>query len=105
MITLNARWLVVGLLWLTFAMGAASCAPVSYEPPPSPADVAEIHDAARNGNVENMRSLININADLANATDNYGNTPLMWAAEAGHRDVAELPLANNANAKNGIGNW
>ena len=77
MITLNARWLAVGLLWLTFAMGAASCAPVSDEPPPSPAeaaseaernavdltqdssssgalepaDVAEIHDAARNGNV------------------------------------------------------
>ena len=131
MIILNARWLLVGLLWLTFGMGAASGAPVSDEPPPSPAEaasdadrgspelaqtlpsfgaldpahVAEIHDAARKGNVEKIQSLININAGLVNAKDSQGNTPLIWAAETGHKDVAELLLTNNAdvNAKDSKG--
>ncbi len=131
MIRHKARWFLAALLCLGFGMGAASCAPVSDDPPPSPAeaaseaernaadltrdssssgalepaDVAEIHDAAGNGKVEKIRSLININADLANATDNHGNTPLTWAAEAGRKDMAEMLLANYAdiNARNGYG--
>ena len=40
-----------------------------------------------------------------NAKDNHGYTPLHWAADGGHKEVAELLIAKGAdvNAKNKYG--
>ena len=48
-----------------------------------------IHDAAKTGNVEQVRQLIAKSADV-NAKDDMGVTPLGFAAGKGHKDVAEL---------------
>ena len=55
--------------------------------PPSKGD--PFLDAAEAGNVEQVRLLIGKGADV-NAKDNYGYTPLHFAAHAGHKDVAEV---------------
>jgi ankyrin repeat protein len=48
-----------------------------------------IHDAAKAGNVDQVRQLIEKGADV-NAKNVFGSTPLLLAAEVGHKDVAEL---------------
>ena len=45
--------------------------------------------AAANGNLEIMRTLLDAGADPNLATKD-GKTPLMWAVEKGHRQVADL---------------
>jgi hypothetical protein len=65
----------------------------------------EIHDAAAGGDLEKVKALLKDNPNLvANKDDNLdmnGGTPLYWAARLGHKDMAELLLANKAdvNAK------
>jgi ankyrin repeat protein len=56
----------------------------------------EIHDAAQNGYLANVEALIKDNPDLVFSKDIAGATPLLVAAAKGHRDVAELLLAHNA---------
>jgi hypothetical protein len=65
-----------------------------------------IHDAARSGDLEKVKSLVKEHPDLVSSQDElYGQTPLHIAAFNGHKDVAEFLLANgadvNAKAKNG----
>src|SRR6185369_11298271 len=66
----------------------------------------EIHDAAKNGDLDKVKALLALNADLVNSImpDNSW-TPLHYAASYGHKDVAELLLANkaDANAKDRFG--
>ena len=58
----------------------------------------EIHDAARAGDLEKVKALLKTNPDLVFTNDDkFGGTPLVFAAEKGHKDVAELLLANKAN--------
>jgi len=66
---------------------------------------AEIHDAARDGNVARVTALLKSNPGLVSSTDGEGMTPLHWAAEKGRKDVAALLLANQAevNAKSVTG--
>jgi TonB family protein len=69
-----------------------------------PAFCGEIHDAARLGDLAKVKSLLKDNPSLVSSTDNYSDycyTPLHWAANEGHKDVAELLLTNKAevNAK------
>jgi ankyrin repeat protein len=61
----------------------------------------EIQVAAESGNLEKVKALIKDNPDLASSTNKNGWTALHFAAAAGHKDVAELLLANKAdvNAK------
>ena len=62
----------------------------------------EIHDAARYGNLERVKALVKGNPDLVFSKDENGATPLLIAALGGHKDIAELLLANKAevNATN-----
>lgn len=69
--------------------------------------VTEVHDAARNGDLKKIESLIKDSPDLVFSKDGnyYGYTPLHWAADQGHKDVVELLMANKAdvNAKDDLG--
>ena len=48
-----------------------------------------LHMAARSGDVDSARLLLDYDADV-NAADNRGKTPLDYAIEMGHDEVAEL---------------
>ena len=61
-----------------------------------PAFCGEIHDAAKNGNLEKVKALLEANPDLVSSRDEHGMTPLHWAAAGGSEVVAELLLASNA---------
>jgi ankyrin repeat protein len=71
----------------------------------NPALCGPIHDAARDGDLQKVKTLLKGNPDLVFSKDNNGNTPLHWAAHGGHRDVAEFLMANKAevNAQNELG--
>ena len=59
-----------------------------------------LHEAAMNGKLEKAKALIKANPNLVNSQTSYDNvTPLQLAAQYGHKDVAELLLANKANVE------
>ncbi len=66
---------------------------------------AELHDAAKKGDVKRVRKLLEEGAN-PNARDENDNTPLHWAAPWGHVDVVKLLLEHGAdpNIKNKYGN-
>jgi len=68
----------------------------------TPAFGDEIHDAAKNGDLAKVQALLKQNPGLVFSKDHNGWTPLHHAAEGGHKNVAELLLAKEAdvNAKN-----
>jgi cytohesin len=65
----------------------------------------DIYDAARAGDLAKVKALLKNNPALAFSEDNAGATPLHIAAEFGHKDVADILLANKAdvNAKDNMG--
>ena len=66
----------------------------------------EIHDAARNGDLEKVKTLVKDNPSLVFSKDNAnGGTPLHWATANDHKEVVQFLLANNAdvNAKDNAG--
>src|SRR5579872_1940707 len=67
------------------------CAPVS----PTRADA--IHDAAQNGDVSRVRSLLQADPHLVNAKHNRDRMPLLYAAEKGHTEVVRLLLQKGAD--------
>ena len=64
---------------------------------PSP-DIIEIVEAARQGNAQAVRSLLDQGADV-NAARGDGMTALHRAAERGHAAVAEFLIAASANVE------
>jgi len=66
---------------------------------PSAPDIS-IHDAAEEGNIKAVKQHLAAGTDV-DAKDMNGETPLTWAAYSGHKEIAELLLANGAdvNAK------
>src|ERR1035438_8758961 len=76
-----AAVLLIALAWTSLAFGG------------------EIHDAARNGDLEKVKALLKDNPDLVFSEDSGGETPLHGAAFKGHKDVVELLLANKAKAE------
>jgi cytohesin len=59
-----------------------------------------IFDACKKGDLEAIRALLKSNPALVSSKDTANDewTPLYWAALFGHKDVAELLLANGADA-------
>src|SRR5579862_3189541 len=57
-----------------------------------------IHDAAASGDLEKVKALLNSNSGLVFSKDSSGMTPLHFAAQNGHKEVAEVLLANKAEA-------
>ena len=64
-----------------------------------------IHDAARKENIEAVKQHLAAGTDVNAKDDSHGLTPLHYAAEAGHKEIAELLIANGAdvNAKDKYG--
>jgi ankyrin repeat protein len=67
----------------------------------------EMFKAAKSGNTERVRTLLATDADLVNARDTDGSTPLHCAAWKGHPEVVALLLkaGANVNAQNSNGHW
>jgi ankyrin repeat protein len=63
-----------------------------------------LQDAAKSGDLSLTKRLIDEGAEI-DASDQYGATPLYWAAFKGHANIAELLIAKGAkvNTKNMIG--
>ena len=57
----------------------------------------EIHRASQDGDLEKVKALLKDNPDLVSSKDMLGDTPLHWAARHGHKEVAELLLASEAD--------
>jgi ankyrin repeat protein len=55
-----------------------------------------IHDAALLGDLEKVQTLLLEKPDLVSSRDGLGYPALHWAAEKGHKDVADLILTNKA---------
>jgi ankyrin repeat protein/L-ascorbate metabolism protein UlaG (beta-lactamase superfamily) len=58
---------------------------------------AEIHDAAQQGDIETVKNLIQDNPELVNATDDFGNTPLHFAAAGRQNEIAEFLISQDAD--------
>jgi ankyrin repeat protein len=58
---------------------------------------AEIHDAARDGDLAKLRLLLEKNPSLVSTKDDVGMTPLIWAAANNHREALEFLLNHGAD--------
>jgi len=61
------------------------------------ASAGEIHDATQQGDLDRVKTLIEANPELINATDDFGHTPLHFAAAAGQKEIAEFLLSKDAD--------
>jgi len=60
-------------------------------------DPEEMLKACERGELSKVRQLLEADSTLVNAKGAYGKTPLHWAAEKNHRELAELLLAAGAD--------
>jgi ankyrin repeat protein len=63
--------------------------------PPEPPDIS-IHEAVGTGNIEAVKQHLAAGTDV-NAKDDNGSTPLQFAAQDGHKKIAELLIINGAD--------
>ena len=65
----------------------------------------EIFDAARNGEVEKIRQLLDNDKNLLNSKDQSGKTPLHFASQYGHFDMVKILIERGAevNVENNNG--
>ncbi len=70
-----------------------------------PTFCGEIHEAARDGDLQKVKALLKDNPELIFRADSGGQTPLHSAAFKGQKNVVKLLLANKAgiNAKDNYG--
>jgi ankyrin repeat protein len=59
--------------------------------------ITNIIEASKQGDVAAVASLLSENRTLANAKGDHDKTPLHWAAENNHREIAELLIAAGAD--------
>ena len=74
-----------------------------------PAGIAwagDIHEAARKGDLDKVKSLLKESPQLLNEQDDYGRTPLSAAVDKRQRALAEylVNLGADVNIPNSIGN-
>jgi phosphoglycolate phosphatase-like HAD superfamily hydrolase len=81
-------------LWTHFEVASPSSGPLKKYPTPSPSSAASA--AAATGDTTALAALPATALDAADG--NSGNTPLVWAADAGHADAVRLLLQRCANA-------
>jgi len=86
---------------VTVLLVALACSVPACIVPPS---CSPILDAARDGDMQKIKKLLDRNPEMASCKDTkdpYGYTPLHLAVKEGHKDVMQLLLANGAevNAK------
>src|SRR5690348_8579695 len=74
------------LLMSLFVLGLTGCSRVGL-----------LHDAAANGDLEQIKALLQQNPDLVSVRDKFGRTPLFVAVEFDHNAAAALLLANKAD--------
>jgi len=55
-----------------------------------------LHDAVSAGRTQEVRELIRAGPELVNERDRFGRTPLHWAAQEGHAEIAEYLIAEGA---------
>jgi ankyrin repeat protein len=65
--------------------------------PITPTAADKIRDAAADGDLAMVKTLLTDHPDLVFSKDERGDTPLHWAAGKNHKGVAELLLASKAN--------
>jgi ankyrin repeat protein len=80
---------------------------LSPEIPTAAEGDGSLHEAAFNGKLEKAKALINDKPSLVFDQNSYGQqSPLHLAVEYGHKDVAELLLANKADLEaHAYGGW
>lgn len=84
--------------WLNEPSGLGAA--MSPEITPDGRGEGSLHEAAFNGKLEKATALLKMNPDLVFSQASYASqTPLHLAVEYGHKDVAELLLANKANVE------
>jgi hypothetical protein len=66
------------------------------EPPTAKAPDISLWEAAMNGNIEAVTQHLAAGADVNAKDDNWGATPLHFAARNGHKNVAELLVVKGA---------
>ena len=59
--------------------------------------MTKLHDAARCGNTAALKLLIDAGSNV-NARNEFGDTPVMWAARCGHTKIVEI-LKNHRRKK------
>jgi|WetSurMetagenome_2_1015567.scaffolds.fasta_scaffold80716_1 uncharacterized protein len=62
-----------------------------------PAFCGEIHDAARSGDLEKVKMLLNDNPELVSSKDDFGQTPLHKAMVFDRKDAVALLLTKKAD--------
>ncbi|UVI33309.1 ankyrin repeat domain-containing protein [Paenibacillus spongiae] len=68
--------------------------------------VSYLHLTARKGDTELARLLLNYGADINAVEEEYGTTPLGWAAKYGQRDMVAFLLEQGADkSPSGISDW
>jgi hypothetical protein len=96
------KWLDA-MKWLDEESRAGAPRPwsnLSPEIPPGGTGDGSLHEAAFNGKLEKAKALVKEHPELVNSQDSYASqTPLHLAVEYGHKDVAELLLANKADVE------
>lgn len=58
--------------------------------------ITPLHDAARSGDLEKAKALLDAGADLTARDEHLGSTPLAWAAKFGRREMVTLLLERGA---------
>lgn len=64
-----------------------------------PSFAADVHEAAKTGDLQNVRALVKANPDAVNLKDGSGRTPLHWAARNDHLGVVEFLLSSGADVQ------
>jgi len=96
--------LVLALLTVPTALVLTARAETKATSEQKPEPAKSLHQAAADGEIEQVKSLISKGADI-NAKDKLGKTALHYASEKGYTEVVKLLLAEGADIQAKEGRW